>query len=557
MSMDGSIAMHREDKVPGDTRPVSSATACFRVNPLYSGMGSNGRKCSTVKIESPPNKMSETNKIGCGLISQSCITKNVTESKEDIMKNASFSQTLEVGSSGISQDAMTCSKEASPVFHMRPLHMSTGGADPCDSAVDGLKAEPSECSVDSPCWRGTSLSHLASVFDVLQTSNPQLINQESGAFGAGQKKSTSAVQHSEVLIASQNLDTIENKQNQSQSHVELSVSMKSGDIGTSQTKNSHKELESAKQCAAKCTTEQKHSLEVRDNSVKRSGLNFAAPDFVPASVGKLSNIKESASPTGRKMSGILKTMENLSEALRDSCSLDKIGLDEHEHTLLQSIIENLQTCLDQTIKGPIRDGASNKPGLRAPHSQSTILKSDAGNYKGSCTASGGKGITVNKPMGPSHVPNNFGNNSLTWSQPSCNNIPRMTSCEEHSQILVYKNLWIDAERANCKLKYLLKNNLMKIGPESSMAHVGGPRNPSIQACDFESAGPSSSYGGAISYSPTLSFRKDDPTEETSKAMSTGFLYTSDRIRLGDNNVPSCSESINSHPIRPKNFQADI
>uniref|UniRef100_A0A0E0EI44 Uncharacterized protein n=1 Tax=Oryza meridionalis TaxID=40149 RepID=A0A0E0EI44_9ORYZ len=593
-SMDGSIVVHGADnKILGDAHPASSSiTSCFRTqscdtvlpastcganasqprawpeicsdaaypssicstsvvfsypsvmiasnhnqkNPLYPGMGSNGSKCSTVKIESPPNKISEANKISCGLTSKSSMTKDISKSNEDAVKNAPFPQILEVGME-------ICSKEASPVSHTRPLHISTAGSYPCDSMADGVKTEPSECYVDSPCWRGrgTSLSH--------QTSVTQLINQESEAFDAGQKKSTSTVQHCEVLTASQNLDTIENKQNQSQSHVELSVSMKSGDIGKKEEEVSHnKELESAKQCAAKCTAEQKHSLELRDNSVKRSGLNFAAPDFIPSSVGKSKIVKGSCSTTGRNTSGILKAMGNLSEMLRDSCLLDQNELDEHEHTLLQSVIENLQTCIDKKRKGLINDGGSNKAGLRAPHSQSAVLKSDAGDYRGSCTTNGGNGITVNKSVGPTRVLSDFGKNSLTWSQPSFNNIPRMISFEEdHSQILIYKNLWIDAERTNCELKYLLKQNRIKIGQESSMAHIGGPRNPSFQACDL-GAGPSNSYGAAISYPPTLSFPKGDSTEETSKARNTDLLYTRDRIRLGDNRVPSCSASTISHPI---------
>uniref|UniRef100_A0A0E0AR18 Uncharacterized protein n=1 Tax=Oryza glumipatula TaxID=40148 RepID=A0A0E0AR18_9ORYZ len=479
-------------------------------NPLYPGMGSNGSRCSTVKIESPPNKISEANKISCGLTSKSSMTKDVSKSNEDAVKNAPFPQILEVGME-------ICSKEASPVSHTRPLHISTAGSDPCGSMADGVKIEPSECYVDSPCWRGrgTSLSH--------QTSVTQLINQESEALDAGQKKSTSTVQHCEVLTTSQNLDTIENKQNQSQSHVELSVSTKSGDIGKRETEVPHnKELEGAKQSAAKCTAEQKHSLELRDSSVKRSGLNFAAPDFIPSSVGKSKIVKGSCSTTGRNISGILKAIGNLSEMLRDSCLLDENELDEHEHTLLQSVIENLQTW----------------------------------DYRGSCTTNGGNGM-VNKSVGPTRVLSDFGKNSLTLSQSPFNNFPRMISCgEEHSQILIYKSLWIDAERTNCELKYLLKQNRIKIGQESSMAHIGGPRNPSFQACDL-GAGPSNSYGAAISYPPTLSFPKGDSTEETSRARNTDLLYTGDRIRLGDNSVPSCSASTISHPTRPNNFQGDL
>lgn len=525
-------------------------------NPLTSGDGS---KCSTLKIESPPNKTPETNKNSCGFRSKLVMTENPKSSK-DTGKDTSFPRILQVGNpvggNDNSQGTTICSKGANPVFNVKPLYIPTTCADPCGFVDDDVKPDPSECSVDSPCWRGASVSRLSS-FDVLQTSAPQSINQELEAFDAGQKQSSSTVQHYEAPYELQNLVTSKNKYNHSQSHVQIGVSKKSGDIGTNQTKDSHgKELARANQCTAKCTTEQKHCLELRDNCMKRSGLNSAAPDFVPSSIGKPKNGKGPRSSTGRNIPGILKAIENLTEVLRNSYSDDEIELEEHDYTLLESVIENLQTCLHKTRKGPIK-GASHKAGLKAPHSQTTVLKSDAGKYNGSYIADGGKGIIINSFAGSSHMLNGFGKNSLTRSQPSLNNFPKKISCEEeHSQVLVYKNLWIDAECANCELKYQLKDTLMNIDLESSMAHIGGPRNNSLQVSGLYTD-PSNSYGAALAHPPMLSFPKDHPTEETSGARnSQNLLYAGDCIQSGGNGALSCSSSTKGYSTLPKNLQGD-
>jgi len=83
-------------------------------------------------------------------------------------------------------------------------------------------------------------------------------------------------------------------------------------------------------------------------------------------------------------------------------------------------------------------------------------------------------------------------------QPSLNNFPKELSCEEdHSQALIYKKLWIDAERANCALKYQLKQTRLEIDLESSRAHTcDGPRIPPSHLLDT-GRDPSSSYGSAI------------------------------------------------------------
>ncbi|KAG8044800.1 hypothetical protein GUJ93_ZPchr0147g2926 [Zizania palustris] len=442
-------------------------------------------------------------------MSKSSITKAVTKSDEGIRKNASFPKSLEISNladgNGISQDAMICSKEAIPVSHMNPLDIPTMCDDPSDSVADGVKQDPSECSVDSPCWRGASVSHLSS-FDVLQTSAPQSINEEPEVFGDEQKESTTIVQRYEALEMLQNFE-----QSHSQSHLELGVSMKSGDIGKNNTNESHeKGLESAKQCAAKCTAEQKTNLGIRESSMKRSGLNSAAPDFIPSSVGKLKISEGSCSSSGSNISGILKAIENLSEMLQNSFFFDEIELEEHDHTILRSVIENLQTCLHKTRKGPIKDGTSNKAGLRAPHSQTAVFKSDAGSHNGSYTANGGNSITNNNFAGTSHVLNDFGKKQLTL-------VP---------------------------------------DPESSMAHVGSPRNPSSHSCN-SGADCSDTCGAAISCPPTLCFPKGHPTEETSIVRNTDLLYTGDGIQLGGDGVFSCSARTDNHPIRTKNFQGGL
>ncbi|VAI87767.1 unnamed protein product [Triticum turgidum subsp. durum] len=253
-------------------------------NSLTSG---NGSKCSTVRIERPPNKTSETNKNSCGSGSKLVIAENPKSNKYSEKETSSRSLQLNgpVDGNDNSQGTMFSSKEANPVFIASPLHIPTTSADPCGVLAEDVMPDPSECSVDSPCYRGASASRL-SPFDVFQTPATQSTNQELEAFAVRQKQSSSAVQHHETSSELQSLVTKTNHDH-CKSQAEAGVSKKSGVTSIKETKNScGKELECANQYAAKCELEQKHLLKLRDNYVKRSGLNYAAPDFVPSSTGK-------------------------------------------------------------------------------------------------------------------------------------------------------------------------------------------------------------------------------------------------------------------------------
>ncbi|XP_044434630.1 uncharacterized protein [Triticum aestivum] len=475
-------------------------------NSLTSG---NGSKCSTVRIERPPNKTSETNKNSCGSGSKLVIAENPKSNKYSEKETSSRSLQL------------------------------NGPVDGNDNSQD-----PSECSVDSPCYRGASASRL-SPFDVFQTPATQLTNQELEAFAVRQKQSSSAVQHHETSSELQSLVTKTNHDH-CKSQAEAGVSKKSGVTSIKETKNScGKELECANQYAAKCELEQKHLLKLRDNYVKRSGLNYAAPDFVPSSTGKSKIGKGPCSSTGKNISGVLKATENLTVVFQSSYSGDEIELDEDDCILLESVIDSLQTCLHKIRKDPIK-GASDKAGPKAPHSQTAVLKYDPGKYSRSYIADGEKDIMINHFAGSSHMHNEFGRNSLTRGKPALNNVQKMSCEEEHPQVLVYKNLWIEAERANCELKYQLKHTCIKIDLESSMAPIGGPgpRKNYSQVSDL-STDPSNLYGVALAH----------PTGETSGARNGQYLpYAGDCTRSAGDAALSCSSSTKGYTALPKNLQ---
>lgn len=513
----------------------------------------NRSRSSTVKIERPPNKTPETNNNCSGFMSKLVMAENLKSNrdsgKETSTPNLQVSNPVDCKDN--SQCTVICSKEANPVLSVNPLHIPTTSADPCGFMADDVMPDPSECSVDSPCYRGASASRV-SPFDALQTPATKSTNQDVEAFGVGQKQGSSTVPHYNVLSEVQNLVTSKNKHDHSQSQTEADVSNKSGAVSMKQTKNSHgKELECANQYAAKCEIEQKQLLEPRDNYMKRSGLNSAAPDYVPTSIGKSITSQGPCSSTGRNISGVLKAIENLTAVLQSSCSDDEIELEEHDCILLESVVDSLQTCLHKTRKGTI-NGASDKAGSKAPHSQTTVLKS-AGQYNGSCIADAGKGIIINHFAGSSHMLNEFGRNSLTRGQPSLNDVPKKIPYEEeHPQVLVYKDLWIEAERANCELKYQLKHTCIKIDLESSMAPIGGPRKY-FQVSDL-GTDPNNSYGAAVAHLPMLSSPKDQPTGEISGARnSRNLLYGGDCIHSIGNGALGCSSSTNRCSSLPKNL----
>jgi len=113
------------------------------------------------------------------------------------------------------------------------------------------------------------------------------------AFVAGQEQSSSTDCEDPTKL--QNLVASKSTQNHSQSHAELGLSKEPGGIGTNLTQYSHGKEQFAKHGAANHNAD-RHYLVVIDDCIKRSGLNSAAPDFVPLSVRK-SNTGDGVSHT--------------------------------------------------------------------------------------------------------------------------------------------------------------------------------------------------------------------------------------------------------------------
>ncbi|WVZ94995.1 hypothetical protein U9M48_040810 [Paspalum notatum var. saurae] len=522
--------------IPGSVYPApSSSTAIVSEPPIIvdsyfkqhqSPLTSvRGSKHPKVMIRNPPNRTSETSNTSSGSISKLAVRQN-DESNKETGKAVPFRGNLEFRNPGngndTSQGTMVFSKELNPEFSMK-LCAPSACASSCVTVADDMNPDPSECSVDSPCWRGTA-SHL-SPFDILQS-----VKQEPVACDAGQEQFSST--NVEAPTKLQNLVTSKSKKNHSQSHVDLDLSKKSGDIGPNLTQDSNgKELEFVEHGATKCSAE-KHSLAVVNDCTKRPGLNYAAPDFIPLSVRKSStgNVTGSCSPSGIDISGILKELKCMSEVLCNNC-IDEIELEEHDHCRLQSVIDNLQICLRKARKVPVKGVSDKAGGLKACYSQNAVPKSVTGNYYGSDNDYNEKHIVIPSPAGPCRLLSDLRKKAMTGYQPSRNNFPKELSCEEHSQALIYKGLWIDAERANCALKYELKQTRMGIDLESSTAHIGGgPRNPSFHICDI-GADPSSSYGSAITCPPML---KNHPEAKKNHKL----LYAADHIQSGESSVLS-------------------
>ncbi|XP_066351243.1 uncharacterized protein [Miscanthus floridulus] len=497
--------------------------------PSTSGKGSGQPR---VTIRSPPSKTSETNNTIFGSVSKLAIRKN-DESNKETGKHISFGGKLELGNpahgSGNSKGTMVLSKELNPEFSVKPLAPSAC-ASPCVTMADDVNPDPSECSVDSPCWRGTA-SRL-SPFDGLPTLVAQSVKQESVAFDAGQEQSSST--DCEAPTKLQNLVASKSTQNRSQSHAELGLSKEPGGIGTNLTQYSHGKEQFAKHGAANHNAD-RHYLAVIDDYIKRSGLNSAAPDFVPLSIRK-SNTGDatgSCSSSGANISGILEAIKSLSEVLCNNFS-NEIELEEHDHCLLQSVIGNLQSYLHKASKVPVVVASDKSGGLKACYAQNAASKSVSGDCNGSYTADNGKGIIISNLGDSSRLVGDLRKKSVTGYQSALSNFPKELSWGEHSQALIYKKLWFDAERANCALKYQLKQTRVEIDLESSMAHIGGgPRNHSFHLCDM-GVDPSNSYGSAITCPLML---KGHPGGRKTH----NLLSAADHIQSGDSSVLSRSK----------------
>lgn len=224
--------------------------------PLALGEGRSGNKSTKVTIKSPPNRTQETNNISFG-----------SKSKLPVRESDDCNNGHSLGT-----------MDLNPVLN--PLCIPSARASSPVSVADDVNPDPSERSVDSPCYKGILASRVSSL-DVPQTSDAQSVKQELVDSHAG--KASSVKHHEESLVASKN------KQNLSQPHVELRLSEKTVHVDTKLKNDSRgKELKNAEYGAGRCNAADKYCLEVRNNYMKQSGLNSAAPDFIPSSVRKSS-----------------------------------------------------------------------------------------------------------------------------------------------------------------------------------------------------------------------------------------------------------------------------
>jgi hypothetical protein len=140
---------------------------------------------------------------------------------------------------------------------------------------------------------------------------------------------------------------------------------------------------------------------------------------------------------------------------------------------------------------------------------------------------------------------------LMLGQPAPDNFRKeLFSEDEHSQVLIFKNLWIDAERANCALKYQLKQTRLAMDLESNMAHNGGgPRNPPFELCDMVTD-PSSSVGLALTCPPML---KDHPGVRKTP----NIIYVGNDIHSADNNVRFRSKDCVLKNIQAEHFMSNL
>jgi len=87
----------------------------------------------------------------------------------------------------------------------------------------------------------------------------------------------------------------------------------------------------------------------------------------------------------------------------DEIELDEIELEEHDYSLLQSVIENLQSYLFKARKVFVKGVSDKAGGLKACYSQNAVSKSVTRNYNGSYTADNGKGIIISNIVDSSRL----------------------------------------------------------------------------------------------------------------------------------------------------------
>lgn len=373
-------------------------------------------------------------------------------------------------------------------------------AEPEDSMPSSLET-PDEVNlaVDSPCWKGTPAFRL-SPFGAGETVCLQPVNKESKELtdlDKGQNHLPDSVVYSGTPAEQVgNLIYDENRKKSSVSEVKGS-SVISSNMQQKSENNCKTASDGGKDANRRdilCADNHKEQTnEVRKDQKIDSGAkdddatqcnqkeSITANQFMTAD-GNTNPLNGSTSLQLKNIQLLIREVHSSSKLLLSTNWSDLTELEEDDCRLLRLAIQNLEALVLRNKKGSV-EGDSHVSGLEASCSQNTSLKTDVAfqsamnntwEMKGNMHRVGGnmEGGEIQHFISPG-CDINFG--KINGMMQDLGNALENTFSEgnDNPQMLLYRNLWIEAEVEMCRLKYELELARMRIGVDSHKCQTRG------------------------------------------------------------------------------------
>ncbi|XP_020114982.1 uncharacterized protein LOC109728859 isoform X5 [Ananas comosus] len=380
-----------------------------------------------------------------------------------------------------------------PVLTIKHLDIPNALTFAIDSTLKSEDSMQNSSELDSPCWRGTLASKL-SAYKAGESSTPFAIKhpENFNTLDPEQMDIFRSAEHSECpvdqngsLISDDSEKKFSASPMESSFAVSSNIQKKSANSSKTTSECAGESHGKGVQCAnvyTKRTTEdQKRAADVKDNGVAHSGaqLSVVALNHFVSANGKSypeKDISGRRSSSRKNIHALVETMHSQSEMLLETIGDCNNEMAEQDCDLLHLVIENLETLLDKNRKGFVKD-ISNHSELKALRTQNAGRKVDIDNRSNVLDVHNTKGQMSDNSSEVVKV-YSFSNSQEDYvlNQPSLQAFEGLRKItfveeEEHPRVLLYKNLWINAEIATCQLKYELQNARMECEMETGKNHT--------------------------------------------------------------------------------------
>ncbi|XP_073106104.1 uncharacterized protein [Elaeis guineensis] len=522
-SYDRYMAQH--DSYSTNPTAYNQATACSTSGQVYTpsavisstmDYSTSKNRCSTVH-HAVPYKMIDMGNVASNQkepsINQFIQGKEGQDEKSranycvdnSIIATVSYEKKLPSSNNSFTEKCMGFPMEGDSGLKIKHLKISDASNSACHSAQfeDSMQSSSQtfdevNLAVDSPCWKGTPASRRSPV-KVGETVCLQPVSKESednSCSDKGQKPLPDSVAYSGTPAEHvENLICGENRKKSPVAEIEGSSSV----ISLNKQQKSENDYKTGLDCEKDANRKEiqcadnlrEKENEVRkdqnidseakdDNATQCNQKESTAVDQFTSADGNINPEKGSSSLKPKTIQPLIRAMHSSSKLLLSTEWSDDNKLEEDDCRLIWLVIQNLVAFLLRNEEGSV-EGSSHVSRLEAACSQNTGLEADV-----ACQSNMNNDVKFNMQwVGCNMESSEFvhlvskggdiNSGKVNGMMQDLANVLEKTFSDgdDNPQTLLYKNLWIEAEVALCRLKYELQLARMKIEADNHKNQTKG------------------------------------------------------------------------------------